>query len=155
MSKTVSLLSPAAPKDRDEKYWNAPNRPSVCLSVTFSFSTVIFSKLSRYVHHVMGVCCIVLYIDWMLFDFFLNFWKLEKCPFTVCMFHFLFLHYMLYFLETFQVPVPCYRGVLYSCWYWLDAALIVSWMFEILKSAPSLIMWLSGRWFLQIVDREF
>ena len=50
--------------------------PSVCLSVTYSFRTVtrkrigvFFSKLYRYVHHVMGVCCTVFDIDGMLFDF--------------------------------------------------------------------------------------
>ena len=48
---------------------------SVRPSVTFSFRTVtwkrhccIFSKLCRYVHHVMGVCCIVFDIDGMLFE---------------------------------------------------------------------------------------
>ena len=50
-------------------------RPSVCPSVTLSFCTVnskthwcIFSKLCRWVHHVMGVCCIV----GMLFEFYMN-----------------------------------------------------------------------------------
>ena len=33
----------------------------------------IFSKLCRYVHQVMGVCCIVFDIDGMLFEFFMNF----------------------------------------------------------------------------------
>ena len=54
--------------------------PSICLSVTFSFRTVIrkridvFSmKLCRYVYHVIGVCCIVLDIDGVLFEFFKNF----------------------------------------------------------------------------------
>ena len=61
----------------------------------------IFSKLCRYVHHVMGVCCIVFDIDGMLFEFdyeFLKYWRkkmyaifnikknclgnIEKCPFT-------------------------------------------------------------------------
>ena len=74
--------------------------PSVCLSVrpsvTFSFRTVTqkridwFSRqICRYVHQVMGVCCIVFDIDGMLFEFFMNFWNIEKnkilrikCPFT-------------------------------------------------------------------------
>ena len=46
----------------------------------------------------MGVCCIVFDIDGMLFEFFMNFLNIEKCPFTY---------------------------------------------------------WLNGRWFLQIVEREF
>ena len=37
----------------------------------------IFSKLCRYVHHVMGVCCIVFDIDGM-FEFFMNFLNIEK-----------------------------------------------------------------------------
>ena len=35
----------------------------------------IFSKLCRYVHQVMGVCCIVFDIDGMLFEFF---WRVVK-----------------------------------------------------------------------------
>ena len=35
-------------------------------------------KLCRYVHHVMGVCCIVFDIDGMLFEFFMNFLNIEK-----------------------------------------------------------------------------
>ena len=38
----------------------------------------IFSKLCRYVHQVMGVCCIVFDIDGMLFEFFMNFLNIEK-----------------------------------------------------------------------------
>ena len=56
--------------------------PPVRPSVTFSFRTVtqkthccIFSKLCRYVHQVMGVCCIVFDIDGMLFEFFYEFFK--------------------------------------------------------------------------------
>ena len=42
-----------------------PIHLSVCLSITFGFRTnskthcCIFSKLCKYIHHVMGVCCIV------------------------------------------------------------------------------------------------
>ena len=75
------FLSPAAPKVRDRRYCNAP----ICLSVTFSFRTVtrklidvIFSKLCKYVHQVMGVCCIVFDIDGMLFEFFMNVLNIEK-----------------------------------------------------------------------------
>ena len=68
----------------DGRYCNAPH-PSVRLSVRLSvrhvnFRTVtkkmhccIFSKLCRYVHQVMGVCCIVFDIDGMLFEFFMIF----------------------------------------------------------------------------------
>ena len=86
------LLSPAVPKAREGRYCNAPRlsvRLSVCLSVrlsiTFSFShcnskthLCIFSKLCRYMHHVMGVCCIVFDIAGMLFEFFMNFLNIEK-----------------------------------------------------------------------------
>ena len=58
-------------------------RPSiclfVCLSVMFSFRTVTqkritaFSRHCRYVHHGIGMCCIVFDIYWMLFEFFMNF----------------------------------------------------------------------------------
>ena len=47
-------------------------RPSVRLSVCPS--RLVFSKLCRYVHQVMGVCCIVFDIDGMLFEFF-KYWK--------------------------------------------------------------------------------
>ena len=50
---------------------------SVSMSITFRFRSVsrrrndVFSrKLCRYVHHDMGVCCIVFDIDGMLFEFF-------------------------------------------------------------------------------------
>ena len=33
---------------------------------------------ARYVHHVMGVCCIVFDIDGILFEFFMNFLNIEK-----------------------------------------------------------------------------
>ena len=81
--------SPAAPKARDGRYCNAP-RPSVCLSVcpsrlVFALqlknALMYFSKLCRYVHHVMGVCCIVFDIDGMLFEFFMNFLNIEKIKF--------------------------------------------------------------------------
>ena len=42
------------------------------------FFCMIFSKLCRYVHQVMGVCCIVFDIDGMLFEFFMNFLNMEK-----------------------------------------------------------------------------
>ena len=58
--------------------------PSVRPSVMFSFRTVtqkridVFSRnFAGYVHHVMGVCCIVFDIDGM-FEFFMNFLNIEK-----------------------------------------------------------------------------
>ena len=41
-------------------------------------------------------------------------------------------------------------GGVYSCF----ILMIFVCIFEILKSAPSLTMWLNGRWFRQIVDRD-
>ena len=60
-----------------------------------------------------------------------------------------------YFLETLQVRVPCHGCVLYSFFYidWMLFEFVM--IFEILKNVPLLTMWLNGRWFLQIVDRDF
>ena len=38
----------------------------------------MFSKLCIYVHHAMGVCCIVFDIDGMLFEFYMHFLNIEK-----------------------------------------------------------------------------
>ena len=58
-----------------------PPRPSIC---PFSFCTVtqknidVFSRnFYRYVHHFMGVCCIVFDIDGMLFEIFLILKKIK------------------------------------------------------------------------------
>ena len=71
--------------------------PSVCLSIHlsvcpsshFDFTWLpkkmhccIFSKLCRYMYHVIGVCWIDFDIDGMLFEFFMKFSNIEKCPFT-------------------------------------------------------------------------
>ena len=77
------ILSPAAPKARDVRYCNAllSVRPSVCPShLVFALKThcCIFSKLCWYVHHVMGVCCIVFDIDGMLFEFCMIFFLSKK-----------------------------------------------------------------------------
>ena len=61
-------------------------------------NALLYFLESLQVHHVMGMWCIAFDIDGMLFEFFMNFWNIEKCPLTY---------------------------------------------------------WLNGRWFLQIVDREF
>ena len=66
-----SFLSPAGMRDIE----TPPVRPSVRQShLVFALSKTHFcnfSKLCRYVHHVMGVCCIVFDIDGMLFEHFL------------------------------------------------------------------------------------
>ena len=81
----IHLLSPAAPKARDGRYCNAPCpsvRPSVRLSVTFSFRTVTQKRIAVFSRNfagtcTMGVCCIVFDIDGM-FDFVMNFLNIEK-----------------------------------------------------------------------------
>ena len=56
-----------------------PVRPShLVLHCNSKTHWCIFSKLCRYVHHVMGVCCILFDIDGMLFQLFLNFLNIEK-----------------------------------------------------------------------------
>ena len=67
-----------------------PIRSSV-RHVTFSFRTVtrrkhidVFSR--RYVHHVMGVCCIVFDIDGMLFEFVMNFLNISCFLPVLCYF---------------------------------------------------------------------
>ena len=55
-------------------------RPSITLSfrtVTRKRIDVFFTKLCRYVHHPMRVCCIVFDIDGILFEFF-KYWKKKK-----------------------------------------------------------------------------
>ena len=49
------LLSPTAPKARDGRYCNAP-RPSVCLSVTFSFRTVTQKRIDVISRNFAGMC---------------------------------------------------------------------------------------------------
>ena len=115
------LLSPAAPEARDGRYCNA-HRPSVCLSVrpsvhlsvTFSFRTVtqkriavFFSKLCRYVHQVMGVCCIVFGIDGMLFEFFLI---LKNIKFKFCFQNFMFSSRFMLFPTSQKNCVKKFRG---------------------------------------------
>ena len=60
-------------------------RPSVCLSVTFSFRTVTQKRIDVFSRNfagtctmTWGVCCIVFDIDGMLFEFFMNFLNIEK-----------------------------------------------------------------------------
>ena len=63
----------------------------------------IFSKLCRYVHHVMEVCCIVFDIDGMLFEFVMIF--LAKISlYIIFLIH--VLRFMLFptFLERKQIP---------------------------------------------------
>ena len=65
------------PKARDGRYCNAPP-PPVCPSVTFSFRTVTRKRIDVQVHAPCHVCCIVFYIDGMLFEFLMNFLNIEK-----------------------------------------------------------------------------
>ena len=80
----ILIISRRRRRPGDGRYCNAPRLsvcPSVCLSVRHVYFShcnskthcCIFSKLCRYVHQVMGVCCIVFDIDGMLFEFFMNF----------------------------------------------------------------------------------
>ena len=48
------------------------------MKLTGRWFCCIFSKLCRYVHQVMGVCCIFFDVDGMLFEFFMNFLNTEK-----------------------------------------------------------------------------
>ena len=48
-------------------------------------------------HHVMGVCCIVFDIDWMLFEFVMNFLNIEKKNI-----------FSNFFLNSCFLPVLCY-----------------------------------------------
>ena len=78
----IFYLSPCR-RPGDGRYCNAAIRPSVYLSVrpsvTFSFRTVtrkridVFSQTLQVRAPCHGVCCIVFYIDGMLFEFFMNF----------------------------------------------------------------------------------
>ena len=75
------LLSPAAQRPGREILNPPTPHLSICPPITFSNSKMHrnnYSKLCRYVHQVMGVCCIVFDINWMLFlNFFRNFWKMH------------------------------------------------------------------------------
>ena len=78
----------------------------------------------------MGVFCIVVAIDRMLLEFFMNFLS-KKCVFLEKIYHFMFSwSFMLFptFLEK-----KCVLNI---------------------EKCP-FTYWLNGRWFLQMVDREF
>ena len=60
-------------------------RPSVCLSVTFSFRTVTQKRITVFSRNFAGTCtkswgsaCIVFEIDGMLFEFCMHFLNIEK-----------------------------------------------------------------------------
>ena len=120
------FLSPAALNARDGRYWNA-HRLSVCLSFSFSFCTgtqkcisVFYRNFAGMCTNVMGVCCVVFDIDWMLFEFYeflkygktnagggANFSFLEKQFFLIsfCVLcYFLHLKKML-FVKYWKVPL--------------------------------------------------
>ena len=75
VSQKVTLLSPAAPKARDGRYCSATPPPPTpqgqktpkflekFLHCNLITHCCIFSKLCRYVHHVMEMCCVVFDID--------------------------------------------------------------------------------------------
>ena len=82
ISILVNFLSPAGAIGPVTGYIAMP---PVCPSVMFSFHSVtqkthccIFSKLCRYVHQVVGVCCIVFDIDGMLFEFCMIFFYISS-----------------------------------------------------------------------------
>ena len=78
--------------------------------------------------------CIVFDIDGMLFEFFMNFWNIEKYI------------YLYFFLEK-QLFLISFRVLCYS------QHLKKNFLRNIEKFPFT--CWLNGRWFLQIVDREF
>ena len=81
-----------------ETHPTPPPPQSIRLSATFSFL-----KLCRYVHHGMGVCCIVCYIDGMLFEIFFKYWN--KWNFKNFVFNIsCFLHVLCYF-QLWKVPL--------------------------------------------------
>ena len=53
----------------------------------FFFRKTILSHFT-YVHHVMGVCCIVFDIDGMLFEFCMNFLNMKKIKFSIFFFQY-------------------------------------------------------------------
>ena len=126
-------LSPATPKARE--ILQHP-RPSVCPFSHCNSKThcCIFSKLCRYVHHVMGVCCIVFDIDGMLFEIFMIYLS-NLFIFLVkfCSSHVMFsLHFMLFptFLETRGLSawqlrcIIVYATLMMSNYLWYTAKLI-------------------------------
>ena len=75
------FLSPATPKSRDGRYCNAPR---LCVRLSICLSCLVFFYRKILLSHFMFSSCFML--------FYMNFWKIEKCPFSSCMFHFSFSH---------------------------------------------------------------
>ena len=136
------LISYLTPKARGREILQRP--PSVCLSVRhvwFSHCNSkthwsIFSKLCRYVHHVMGVGCVVFDIGEMLFEFF-KYWKKIKFKFLFSIFHVFFAFDAISNIkQKFSFHFAFYA------------------IFNItifLEKCP-FTYWLNGRWFLKIED---
>ena len=72
----------------------------------------------------MGVCCIVFYIDGMLFEFFMNFLNIEKNKILRIIF---------------------FKFHVFFAFYAISNILILQ-KIEILKSAPSLTVYMGGQW---------
>ena len=132
-------------------------RPSVCLSVTFSFRTVtqkthwcIFSKLCRYVHHVMGVCCIVFDIDGMLFEFFFQYFTFSS--------RFMLFPTLKQKIGVKKIKIPGGGGgvdffFLEKQFFLISRFMLFSTLNKNIEKCP-FTYWLIGRWFLQIVERD-
>ena len=72
------------------------NELLTCAGICSPGPICLQNDLCRYVHHVMGVCCIVFDIDGMLFEFFINFLNIEKNKILRFFFHFMFSSLMLF-----------------------------------------------------------
>ena len=120
----------------------------------------IFSKLCRYVHHVMGVCCIVFDNDGMLFEFFMNFLNIE---------FFFFFQYFKFSSRFMLFPTLKKKnyvkkkirggggGVDFFClekqFFLISLFMLFSTLKIYIEKCP-FTYWLNGRWFLQIVERD-
>ena len=100
-----------------------------------------------YVHQVMGVCCVIFYIDGMLFEFCMNFLNIEKNKFEKKKF----------FKISYILRVSCSGGgveffFLEKQFFLISLFILCYFQFFFLKFPFT--YWLNGRWLLQIVDRD-
>ena len=140
------FLSPVAPKVLEGRYWNAPTRPSV----TFSFRTVIRKCMAVFSRNYAGTCT----MSWgVLYSFLI---LMEGCLKFLCIFERLKNAPSLTVCSTFRFCTVTQIRIAVFSWNFAWCCLIFLWIFwNIEKVSPSLTMWLNGRWFLQIVDRDF